>query len=101
MRAINNKPSLTAVGPRSLYTELTGKHQETSSLHQASYNILILKEVFYKYVKNHWISTFESFIQLNSEVINISRIRQSIMKTRSCQMKKPNKIGLSYLNGLQ
>ena len=101
MRAINNKPSLTAVGPRSLYTELTGKHQETSSLHPASYDVLILKEVFYKYVKNHWISTFESFIQLNFEVINISRIHKPIMKTRSCQKKKQNKIGLTNLNGLQ
>ena len=45
MTAINIKPSLAAIGPGSLYTQLTGNSQDSDLLHQAAYDILLLREV--------------------------------------------------------
>ena len=101
MTAINNKPSLAAIGPQSLFTQLTGNVHDTNKLHQASYDVLLLRESFYAYARNHWVSDFESFVRYNSNTINVSSIRQSINKTRRRREKKPNKFGLAYLNGLQ
>ena len=99
MTAINGRPSLAAIGPSSLYTQLTGKYQERSSLHQASYDVLLLREVFYEYVRNYWMSSFESFVRSHSDIVNIYHIKQSITKTR--RRRKQNQIGLFYLNGFQ
>ena len=100
MTAINNKPSLAAIGPGSLYTQLTGNSQDSGLLHQASYDVLLLREVFYQYAKNHWVADFKSFIELNKENVNISQICQSITRTRKRRRNKQNNISLAYLNGL-
>ena len=51
MTVINSKPSLAAIGPQSLFTQLTGNVHDTNKLHQASYDVLLLRESFYQYAK--------------------------------------------------
>ena len=51
MMTINNKPSLAAIGPQSLFTQLTGNAQDINKVHQALYDVLLLRESFYQYAK--------------------------------------------------
>ena len=67
--------------------------QATSLIGQSSVDKLAVSQPLQ--LSTHWISTFGSFVQLNSEIINISRIRQTITKTRR---RRQNKQSLCIAN---
>ena len=66
--------------------------QATSFIGQSSVDKLPVSQPLQ--LSTHWIS-FGSFVQLNSEIINISRIRQTITKTRR---RRQNKQSLCIAN---
>ena len=96
MEQTGGRSSLAAMGESSLYRIVTGSDQNQERLHQASYDVKILKEVLFLFGREHWPSSFGNFVLHYEEQINVIRICSGLEKTRRKRKQKKD-WGLVYL----